>query len=687
MNEPEKPGPASQGPSLSSYGFVFPRSGLATDEEQAARIAGAIGYPVALKMVSSDIMHKTDVGGVELDVGSDDEVRRACRRIRESVASRAPHARVDGIRVEEMVSRGIEVIIGLKDDAQFGPVIMFGLGGIFTELLDDVSLRVLPIEEIDAREMLSEIRGAGILRGYRGRPAVSEDMLVRLLLQAGALAADLGSDLGSVDLNPVAVWGDEHRVLDFKSSPPVDRKAAHRRDVDTRHLETFFKARSVAVIGASATPGKIGYAVLESLAKHEYGGRVYPVNPGRDCILGLPAYPSLSAIPERVDLVVCTVDLALVPGLMKECATLGTHNLVVVSGGGKELGGERAAVEAEIRRLARELDVRVVGPNCIGVFDGRTRLDTFFQPQERMIRPPAGPVAMMSQSGTVGIAFMEDMAAVGMSSFVSYGNRADVDEADLLTYLAEDPDTRVIALYVEGFENGRGFLEAARRAAARKPVVIFKSGRTDSAGKAALTHTGFLAGSYKVAEAAFRQAGLIAVDSYEELVAVSKALAMQPVAAGPRVAMIGNGIGTTVQALDILSQYGLQLATLSPDTLRGLTNVYPSFYVIQNPLDVTGSGSSADYDVGIQALLADPGVDIVMPWMVFQDVPLDDDIPEKLGRLNRETDKPIICGATGGPFTARMSALIEAEGVPVFSAVRDWVAAARGLALAGKIGL
>lgn len=687
MNEPEKPGPASQGPSLSSYGFVFPRSGLATDEEQAARIAGAIGYPVALKMVSSDIMHKTDVGGVELDVGSDDEVRRVCRRIRESVASRAPHARVDGIRVEEMVSRGIEVIIGLKDDAQFGPVIMFGLGGIFTELLDDVSLRVLPIEEIDAREMLSEIRGAGILRGYRGRPAVSEDMLVRLLLQAGALAADLGSDLGSVDLNPVAVWGDEHRVLDFKSSPPVDRKAAHRRDVDTRHLETFFKARSVAVIGASATPGKIGYAVLESLAKHEYGGRVYPVNPGRDCILGLPAYPSLSAIPERVDLVVCTVDLALVPGLMKECATLGTHNLVVVSGGGKELGGERAAVEAEIRRLARELDVRVVGPNCIGVFDGRTRLDTFFQPQERMIRPPAGPVAMMSQSGTVGIAFMEDMAAVGMSSFVSYGNRADVDEADLLTYLAEDPDTRVIALYVEGFENGRGFLEAARRAAARKPVVIFKSGRTDSAGKAALTHTGFLAGSYKVAEAAFRQAGLIAVDSYEELVAVSKALAMQPVAAGPRVAMIGNGIGTTVQALDILSQYGLQLATLSPDTLRGLTNVYPSFYVIQNPLDVTGSGSSADYDVGIQALLADPGVDIVMPWMVFQDVPLDDDIPEKLGRLNRETDKPIICGATGGPFTARMSALIEAEGVPVFSAVRDWVAAARGLALAGKIGL
>ena len=409
---------------------------------------------------------------------------------------------------------------------------------------------------------------------------------------------------------------------------------------------------------------------------------MFPVNPGRDSILGRPTYPLLSAIPEPVDLVVCTVDLALVPGLIQECAARDIHNLVVVSGGGKELGGERAAVEAEVRRLAREFEVRVIGPNCIGVFDGRTRLDTFFQPQARMTRPPAGPVAMLSQSGTVGIAFMEDMAAAGMSRFVSYGNRADVDEADLLTYLAEDPDTKVIALYVEGFENGPGFLEAARRAAARKPVVIFKSGRTPSAAQAALTHTGFLAGSYKVAAGAFRQAGLVAVDSYEELVAVSKALAMQPPAQGPRVAMIGNGIGTTVQALDILGEHGLELARLSAATLRGLADVYPSFYVVQNPLDVTGSGSSTDYEIGIRALLDDPGVDIVMPWLVLQDVPLNEDIPEKLGRLSRGTSKPIICGATGGEFTSRMSARIEAEGVPVFASVGDWVAAARGLAQA-----
>lgn len=672
-------------PKLTDFGFVQPRNALAVSEDEAASLAAGIGFPVALKIESPAILHKTDIGGVELRLGSEEAVRAAYRRIMQAAAHHAPEAKIEGVRVEEMIAGGFEIIIGLKRDPQFGPVIMFGLGGIFTELLEDVSFRMLPLTRQDAAQMIAETRGALILQGYRGQTPVAPELLVDLLMQAARFGLDLGDRLESADFNPIVVWGGEHLVLDFKAVlVDEDGQAAGAmrsfRAVDTSHLDTFFKARSVAVIGASATPGKIGYAVLESLAKFEYGGKVFPVNPGRDTILGLRAYPTLTDIPEPVELVVCTVDLAMVPDLMRECAARGVHNLVVVSGGGKELGGERAAMEADVHRLARELDVRVIGPNCIGVFDGRTRLDTFFQPQSRMARPPAGKVAMMSQSGTVGIAFLEDMVPCGMSKFVSYGNRADVDEADLLTYLADDPDTGVIALYVEGFENGRGFLEAASRAAARKPVVIFKSGRTPAAAKAALTHTGFFAGSYKVAEGAFRQAGLIAVDSYEELVAVTKALALQPRAAGPRVAMIGNGIGTTVQALDILSANGLELAALAPSTLEHLAVVYPSFYIVANPLDVTGSGSSSDYEVGIQALLDDPGVDIVMPWMVFQDVPLNDDIPEKLGRLNRMATKPILCGATGGEFTHRMSAAIEAQGVPLFYSVRDWVAAARGIA-------
>ena len=453
-------------PGLSEYGFVLPRGGLARDADEAALLATEIGYPVALKIASPDILHKTDIGGVELGLDSEEAVRAAFRNISAAARTRAPEAHIDGVRVEEMVAGGFEIIIGLKRDAQFGPVILFGLGGIFTELLDDVSFRVLPISRGDAREMVTEIRGARMLQGYRGQSPVSLELLEDLLLAAARLGLDLGEGLDSVDLNPVAVWAAHHRVLDYKVSTRDAQTANAQmtdarttgaqttgaetiaaqttagresgppaRAVDISHLATFFEARSVALVGASATPGKIGHAVLDSLAKHQYAGEVFPVNPSKKSILGLRTYPTLSSIPRPVELVVCTIDLAAVPGLIRECAARGVHNLVVVSGGGKELGGDRAALEAEIQRLARDLDVRVIGPNCIGVFDGTTRLDTFFQPQKRMARPPAGPVAMLSQSGTVGIAFLEDAASFGMSKFVSYGNRVDVDEADLLEFL------------------------------------------------------------------------------------------------------------------------------------------------------------------------------------------------------------------------------------------------------------
>jgi 3-hydroxypropionyl-CoA synthetase (ADP-forming) len=667
-------------PSLQDYGFIAPRSATATSADDAGKLARTIGFPVALKVASPDVLHKTEVGGVELGITSPEAVGAAYERILGTVAERRPSARIDGVRVEEMLAGGLEVIIGLKNDPQFGPVIMFGLGGVLTEVLDDVSFRVLPITAEDARQMVMEIRGTRVLQAFRGRTPVSADLLVNLLLNAARFGLDLGERLDAVDLNPVLVWEDRHVVLDLKvvlGQEPTS--AAAFRPVDTDHLATFFEADSVAVVGASDTPGKIGHAVLDSLANHEFQGRVFPVNPARTTIQGLTSYSSLSAIPDSVQLVVCTVDLEVVPALMSECASKGIHNLIVVSGGGKELGGDRAALEAKVRRLARELEVRVIGPNCLGVFDGISRLDTFFQPRTRMSRPPAGRVAMLTQSGTVGISFLEDAKSFGVSKFVSYGNRADVDEADLLAHLAEDPDTAVIALYVEGFENGRGFLAAARRAAAEKTVVIFKSGRSAPAASAALSHTGFLAGSYKVAEGAFRQAGLIAVDTYEELVAAAKALALQPRAHGNRVAMMGNGIGTIVQALDRIGSSGLQLATLAPSTVQLLRELYPPFYIVQNPLDVTGSATSEDYRVGIQALLDDPGVDIVMPWFVFQDVPLGEDVAARLASLDLSAGKPIVGAAMGGAFTRRMSLEIEGVHIPMFQSVGDWIAAARAL--------
>ncbi len=718
-------------PALQDYGFNVPRGGIARSADEAAALAAQLGCPVAMKILSPDILHKTDVGGVELGLTGEAAVRAAFTRMMATVTAKAPAARIEGVTIEEMVSGGVEVIIGLTNDAQFGPAIMFGLGGIFAEILHDVSFRLLPLTERDAREMIAEIKGRPLLAGFRGQPPVSEALLVDLLMAAARLGEDLGGRLDAVDLNPVLVWGDQHRVLDakFVLRPPTSTTAldeaqhtviarsvlsgAHcclagvvegcdeaislnardcfgaaaprndRARPNVAHLDKFFSPRSVAVVGASATPGKIGNAVLDSLSRYEYRGQVYPINPTRPEVMGLPAWPSLTAIPEPVELVAVTVALAMVPDILRECAAKGVHNVVIISGGGKELGGESKALEAEIKRLAQEYDVRVVGPNCIGVFDGETRLDTTFQVRERMVRPAFGPIAILVQSGTVGAAVLEAIESVGVSRFVSYGNRVDVDEADLATYLADDSGTQVLVYYVEGLADGRKFVTAAAEVCRKKPIVIFKAGRTPQAARASISHTGFFGGTYAVAAGAFKQAGMIAVESIEELAAVSKALALQPPARSGRVAMISNGAGTMVQAMDLFEQYGLSLGTLADATVAGLRKVYPPFYLAQNPVDVTGSATSADYEVGIEALLADPNVDVVMPWFVFQDTPLGEDIVEKLGRLSRQRIKPILAGGMGGPYTEKMSRAIEAAGVPVYRTVREWVAAAGALARRG----
>jgi 3-hydroxypropionyl-CoA synthetase (ADP-forming) len=352
------------------YGFEAPRAEIAVTPADAAQIADQIGYPVALKIASPDILHKTDIGGVILNVRTADEVREGFEHI--TAAARAAHreARLDGVEVQEMVTKGVEIIIGLLDDPQFGPVIMFGLGGVLTEVLKDVSFRVLPIDRSDARQMIQELRGSSILQGYRGQPPVSEEMLVNLLLNASRMGMDYAGALESVDLNPIVVWSDQHRVLDAKviwhrdpMPAPVPVPAR------TEHLAAFFKGQSVAVVGASATPGKVGYCVLDSLVNYDYAGRVYPINPGRHEILGAKCYPSLSAVPDKIDVVVVAVALTAVPKLIEECAALGIHNMVIVSGGGKELGGDMVGLERQIRETA--LACSTVGPAWTPSFRSR----------------------------------------------------------------------------------------------------------------------------------------------------------------------------------------------------------------------------------------------------------------------------------------------------------------------------
>ena len=667
---------------LADYGIKVPPYALVTTPSEAEKKATEIGFPLVAKVVSPEILHKTDVKGVKVGIKSGSEAEAVFSEMYDRLSKQY---QIKGILLEKMVPPGVEIIIGLQNDAQFGPVLMVGLGGIFTEVFQDVSFRVLPINENDAEEMLKDLKGSKLLKGFRGSEAIDIGVLKDALLKIGRLGIDLAPYFESVDFNPVILYPRDYCVVDAKIilRDSINSDTISMAKPNSTYMDLFFNAKSIALIGASPEVGKIGNSVLESLVKHDYKGKVYPVNAkGYPEILGIKSYKNLEDISDPIELVVVTVDLRFVPDLLRTSGAKGIHNMVIISGGGKELGGERAAIEQQVKELSSNLGIRIIGPNCIGVFNGDNRLDCAFQGHQRMLRPKKGDVAFLSQSGTVGIAFMETADSFGMSKMISYGNRSDVDEADMIWYLSEDPETKVLGLYVEGLGDGRKFINAAKDVIKnrKKPIVVFKNGRSSRGAKQAASHTGSLGGTYKVVKGAFDQVGIISVDSYEELTGSLKALTWQPVPSGNRVAMVTNGAGPIIAAIDQFDRLGLRLAELTEETKQKLKDHYPPTYVIGNPCDVTGSANTSDYSFAIQAFLDDPNVDIVMPWFVFQDDPLEENIVDVLGSFQKLMKKPILVGAMGGPFTKKISREIEDRNVPVYDSVTTWVSAASTLA-------
>ena len=667
---------------LEKYGVSVPKYALVNSKKEAAAASKKVGFPLVMKVVSPHILHKTDVGGVKVGVKKTSEVKDIYKDMSKRLSKKAP---IKGILLEEMVPSGVELIVGVQNDPQFGPVIMVGMGGIMTEIMKDVSFRMLPITPGDARSMLEELKGAKLLKGFRGSEPVDMDMVCDMLVRIGQMAMDNADYINSIDFNPVIVYPKSYKVVDAKIilNDEVREGSVSTAEPNKEHMEQFFTPRSIALVGASSKKGKIGNSILDSLVNYDYDGTVYPINPKQESIFDVPCYKSILDVPEEVDMVVVSVDLSMTPPVLEECATKGVHSVVVVSGGGKELGGERAEYEAQIKELSAKHDIRIIGPNCIGMFNAANRLDCAFQGQERMVRARLGNVALLSQSGTMGISFLESADTFGLSKMISYGNRSDVDEADMIWYLAHDPQTRVIMLYVEGFGDGRKFINTARRVMAetKKPIVIWKSGRSAAGAKQAASHTGSLGGANNIIMGALKQAGIISVDSYQEMVAVAKALAWQPPARGNRTAMCSNGAGPMIGGIDQFERLSLRLGEVSEESRQKMIEQFPPTYVIGkgNPADVTGGASAEDYQFVIKTFFEDPNVDIVMPWFVFQDDPLGEEIVDYLAEFSAAGGKPLLVGGNGGPYTAKVTSQIEAKGVPVYSDLRDWVAAASAL--------
>jgi len=676
---------------LKKYKISVPKHSLVTSSQQAMQVAKKLGFPLVMKVVSPQILHKTDVGGVKIGIASIDNVKNTFDDMYRNFSKKRGIS-IKGILLEKMVPKGLELIVGIQNDPQFGPVIMVGLGGILTEVFKDVAFRMLPITTSDAKSMLNELKGSKLLRGIRGNKPVNVNIIAKALVQIGKLGVDYVDYISSIDFNPLVIYSKSYNVVDAKIilNSQIKNNSISKAKPNINFMEQFFIPKSIAVIGASAKSGKVGNLVLDSLTKHGYHGKVYPINPKEETIFGIKCYPSLDIIKEKIDVVIVCVDLSVIIQIMKSCAKKDIHNVIVISGNGKELGGNRAAIETEIKCLSLKNKIRVIGPNCIGVFNAANRLDCTFFDQTRMIRSRLGNVAFLSQSGTIGISMLESADSFGLSKMISYGNRVDVDEADLIWYLANDPQTKVICLYVEGLGDGRKFINTAKRVMKekKKPIIIWKTGRSVAGAKQAASHTGSLAGSNEIVLDMFKQAGMVSVDSYQELVGVAKALALQPLANGNRVAICSNGAGPIVATVDHFERANLSIANISTSILKRIKGRFSSTYVIGkkgNPIDITGGANAEDYKFIIQQFYDEKNVNVVMPWFVFQDEPLDEVIIDYLDKFSKKRIKPLLVGCNGGPYTQKISRLIEERGIPVYDDLRTWVAAASALAQCGHI--
>ena len=384
----------------------------------------------------------------------------------------------------------------------------------------------------------------------------------------------------------------------------------------THSLSPFFAPKGVAIIGASSNSNKLSFGIFKTLTLYGYQGGVYPVNPKASEILGLRCYPDVASVPDPVDLAVVVLPAESVPVTLEMCGKRGIRAVTIISGGFKEVGGEGKLLEEKCLQIARQYDMRLVGPNCVGTMDMHSGLNTTFIAGV----PDRGAIAFLSQSGAVcgGIVDYVRGKQVGFSNFVSLGNEVDVTETDMIEFLADDPNTKVITAYVEMIRDGRRFLEVASKVSKKKPIVILKAGRTNAGARAVSSHTGSIAGAYTAYQAAFKQAGVIEVESVVEMFDVANALACQPLPEGVRTAIVTNSGGPAALTSDGLAANGLQLATLAKATQDHLrAHLNPSAQV-GNPVDMLGGAEPGDYRMALQSVVEDAGVDLIVPILVPQ---------------------------------------------------------------------
>ena len=653
-----------------AYGITIPKEGVARSAEEAVKLASDIGFPVVMKIVSPQILHKTEAGGVIVGVKSAAAAKDAYAAIVGNAGKYDAKAEILGVQVQQMLAGGQEVIIGAVTDPAFGKLVAFGLGGILVEVLKDITFRLAPATHEDALSMLDGIAAAEILRGVRGAKPVHREALAGMIEKVSALVADF-PEIAEMDLNPVfateqgATAADVRIVLDFNPAPARDRPS---QAAIVEKMTRIMKPKALAVIGASAENGKIGNSVMKNLINGGYRGEIYPIHPSATSIMGKQAYKSVKDVPGDIDVAVFAIPAKFVAQALTEVGEKKIAGAILIPSGFAETGN--VAGQTELVEIGRKYGVRLMGPNIYGFYYTPSNLCATFCTAYDV----KGHAALSSQSGGIGMAIIgfSRSAKMGVSAIVGLGNKSDIDEDDLLTYFEQDENTSIIAQHLEDLKDGRSFAEVAKRVSKKKPIVVLKAGRTSMGARAASSHTGALAGNDKIYEDVFKQSGVIRARSLRDLLDFARGIPILPTPKGNNVVIITGAGGSGVLLSDACVDNGLSLMAMPADLDAAFRKFIPPFGAAGNPVDITGGEPPSTYQNTVRLGLEDPRIHalilgywhtIITPPMVFAKL-----MVEVVSEMRAKgIEKPVVASLAGDVEVEEAAEYLYQHGIPAYA--------------------
>ncbi len=685
---------------LAAAGIATAIPEFATNADQAVKAAAGMGFPVVLKVHSPEVTHKSEVGGVALNLRNEAEVRDAFDRIRRGLADRMPGATFEGVAIAPQARPGVELIAGISRDERFGPLVVVGLGGIFVEVLHDTAMRLAPIDRVEARAMLEELHGAPLLHGARGTQPTDIDAIADLLARLSELAASR-DDIIEMDLNPVVSYSRGHSVLDARiliapggvpkpATPASIDPERHRRRI--QNLTQSFDAKTVAVIGDKRAGGYLWLRAMKRFTGKLYSVQIDPNEiPGIE-EMGIANLKSLADVPGPIDYAVSAVPRQVAPRILKDCIDNHVRGIGFFTSGFSETTEEIGIkLEAELRTLASASDIALVGPNCMGLYNPAVGVSNF--PDLNVgVR---GDVCFISQSGTHSINFCSQAPARGIriNKAASIGNVLMIEAADFIDVMAVDPATRTIGMYVEGVRDGRRFFGSLKRAAAVHPVVVWKGGMTEAGARATFSHTGSLATPAAVWTAMVRQSGAVSVAGLDAMLDAVEMLARGKAVNGRRMGLVAMTGGQSVVITDTFATAGLEIPTLSAasyEELKSFFNIIGGSY--RNPLDAGGTIGGGvhtgnlerilrilDRDDVIDAIVLEVGTGLrAQRWASHEDELTG--LLDKITEFNRASAKPFVLimhPAHVETIVVRAKQLARERGLVVFDSFERSAAAIR----------